>query len=157
MAYSCCFGLRGNMDFPDFLQKSFITSTTGAFHWNCDSDNNPAPHLIPRECVSYTKVKQSELWFFNGNGLNNIFLKFNSFNNLTSRKRSWTTSWLLCGHRELFFEFLAINAIAKIAENFFFLPFVFDRNDDPHQKRARQLQNEFFINLTSKNGAGALV
>ena len=120
MAYSCCFGLRGNMDFPDFLQKSFITSTTGAFHWNCDSDNNPAPHLIPRECVSYTKVKQSELWFFNGNGLNNIFLKFNSFNNLTSRKRSWTTSWLLCGHRELFFEFLAINAIAKIAEKFFF-------------------------------------
>ena len=23
MAYSCCFGLRGNRDFPDFLQKSF--------------------------------------------------------------------------------------------------------------------------------------
>ena len=29
MAYSCCFGIRGNLDFPDFLQKSFITSTTG--------------------------------------------------------------------------------------------------------------------------------
>ena len=29
MAISCCFGLRGNLDFPDFLQKSFITSTTG--------------------------------------------------------------------------------------------------------------------------------
>ena len=29
MAYSCCFGLRGNIDFPDFLQKNFITSTTG--------------------------------------------------------------------------------------------------------------------------------
>ena len=29
LAYSCCFGLRGNLDFPDFLQKSFITSTTG--------------------------------------------------------------------------------------------------------------------------------
>ena len=29
MAYSCCFGLRGNLDFPDFLQISFITSTTG--------------------------------------------------------------------------------------------------------------------------------
>ena len=29
MAYSCCFGLWGNLDFPDFLQKSFITSTTG--------------------------------------------------------------------------------------------------------------------------------
>ena len=28
MAYCCCFGLRGNLDFPDFLQKSFITSTT---------------------------------------------------------------------------------------------------------------------------------
>ena len=23
MAYSCCFGLRGNLDFPDFLQKTF--------------------------------------------------------------------------------------------------------------------------------------
>ena len=23
MAYSCCFGLRGNLDFPDFLQKKF--------------------------------------------------------------------------------------------------------------------------------------
>ena len=23
MAYSCYFGLRGNLDFPDFLQKKF--------------------------------------------------------------------------------------------------------------------------------------
>ena len=23
MAYSCCFGLRGILDFPDFLQKKF--------------------------------------------------------------------------------------------------------------------------------------
>ena len=23
MAYSCCFGLRGNLDFPEFLQKKF--------------------------------------------------------------------------------------------------------------------------------------
>ena len=29
MAYCCCLGLRGNIDFPDFLQKkSFITSAT---------------------------------------------------------------------------------------------------------------------------------
>ena len=28
MAYSCFFSLRGNLDFPDFLQKSFITLTT---------------------------------------------------------------------------------------------------------------------------------
>ena len=28
MAYSCCFCLRGNLDFPDFLQKSFKTSST---------------------------------------------------------------------------------------------------------------------------------
>ena len=28
MAYSCCFGFRGNLDFPGFLKKSFITSTT---------------------------------------------------------------------------------------------------------------------------------
>ena len=25
MAYSCCFSLGGNLDFPDFLKKSFIT------------------------------------------------------------------------------------------------------------------------------------
>ena len=30
MAYSCCFSLGGGiLDFPDFLQKSFLTSTTG--------------------------------------------------------------------------------------------------------------------------------
>ena len=23
MAYCCCLGLRGNLDFPDFLQKNF--------------------------------------------------------------------------------------------------------------------------------------
>ena len=27
MAYSCCFSLGGNLDFPDLLQKSFTTST----------------------------------------------------------------------------------------------------------------------------------
>ena len=29
MAYSVCFSFGGNLDFLDFLQKSFITSTTG--------------------------------------------------------------------------------------------------------------------------------
>ena len=29
MADSSCFGLSGNLEFPDFLQKSFIISTTG--------------------------------------------------------------------------------------------------------------------------------
>ena len=28
MAYSCRFGFKGNLDFPDFLQKKFITSIT---------------------------------------------------------------------------------------------------------------------------------
>ena len=28
MAYSCCFSLGGNIDFPEILQKSFIASTT---------------------------------------------------------------------------------------------------------------------------------
>ena len=28
MNYSCCFSLGGNLDFLDFLQKSFITLTT---------------------------------------------------------------------------------------------------------------------------------
>ena len=31
MAYSCCFSLGGNLDFLEFLQKSFITSTTGVY------------------------------------------------------------------------------------------------------------------------------
>ena len=34
MAYCCCLGFRGNLDFPDFLQKSFITSTTALFEAN---------------------------------------------------------------------------------------------------------------------------
>ena len=35
IAYSCCLSSGGNLDFPDFLQKSFITSTTGlALVWN---------------------------------------------------------------------------------------------------------------------------
>ena len=29
VAYYCCFNLGGNLDFPELLQKSFITSTTG--------------------------------------------------------------------------------------------------------------------------------
>ena len=29
MAYSCCFGLRGNLDFVDVLKKKFKTSNTG--------------------------------------------------------------------------------------------------------------------------------
>ena len=28
ISYYCCFGLRGNLEFPDFLQKSYIISTT---------------------------------------------------------------------------------------------------------------------------------
>ena len=31
MGYSCCFLLGGNLDFPEFLQKSFKTSATGNF------------------------------------------------------------------------------------------------------------------------------
>ena len=29
MAYSCCFSFGGHLNFPEFLQKSFITSTYG--------------------------------------------------------------------------------------------------------------------------------
>ena len=33
MAYCCCLGLRGNLDFPDFLQKKFynINSSKGCY------------------------------------------------------------------------------------------------------------------------------
>ena len=34
ISYSCCFGLRGNLEFPDFLQNSFITSTTAQRYFN---------------------------------------------------------------------------------------------------------------------------
>ena len=29
MAYSCCLNLGGNLEFQEFLQNKFITSTTG--------------------------------------------------------------------------------------------------------------------------------
>ena len=29
ISYSCCFGFRGNLEFPDFLQKKFYNITTG--------------------------------------------------------------------------------------------------------------------------------
>ena len=43
--YSCCFSLGGNLDSLDFLQKSFITSTTTKclnhkFVVNCDDDES---------------------------------------------------------------------------------------------------------------------
>ena len=28
ISYACCLGFRGNLEFPDFLQKCFIASTT---------------------------------------------------------------------------------------------------------------------------------
>ena len=42
MAYFCCFGWRGNLDFPDFLLKSFITSTAGLIlKWShCQSEHS---------------------------------------------------------------------------------------------------------------------
>ena len=33
MAYSCFFSLGRNLDFPEFLQKSFITSITGVYNF----------------------------------------------------------------------------------------------------------------------------
>ena len=32
MTYCCWLGLRGNLDFPDFLQKKFKTLTTGKLY-----------------------------------------------------------------------------------------------------------------------------
>ena len=40
IVYSCCFGLRGNLDFPDFLQKKFY-----------NINYRPAavsPHVLPK-------------------------------------------------------------------------------------------------------------
>ena len=46
MTYSCCFGQRGNLNFPDFLKKSFITSTTGAH-----TTNTKTSHF--KECTAH--------------------------------------------------------------------------------------------------------
>ena len=40
MAYSCCFGLKGNLGCPDFLQKSFIASTTNIIFIRSQTDLN---------------------------------------------------------------------------------------------------------------------
>ena len=45
MAYSCCFSLEGNLDFPEFLQKSFITSTTVG-NMDHDSDDMQLYHTM---------------------------------------------------------------------------------------------------------------
>ena len=38
MAYSCCFDWRGNLDFPDFLQKKFYNiDYWTSFSWGCPS------------------------------------------------------------------------------------------------------------------------
>ena len=42
MAYFCCFGLRGNVHFPDFLQKKFYTMNYWMmFNGNCYSLADP--------------------------------------------------------------------------------------------------------------------
>ena len=37
MTYYCCFGLRGNLDFPDFLQKKFYNINYWIGQWLCGS------------------------------------------------------------------------------------------------------------------------
>ena len=34
MAYSCCFSFRGNLDFPEIIQRIFKTSTAGGMKNN---------------------------------------------------------------------------------------------------------------------------
>ena len=40
MVYSCFFGLRGNLDFPDFLQKKFYNINYGIITWPFVSSQN---------------------------------------------------------------------------------------------------------------------
>ena len=46
MAYLCCLGLMGNLDFPDFLQNSFITSTTDWYFPSVYLSNSNNTHLL---------------------------------------------------------------------------------------------------------------
>ena len=44
ISYYCCFGLRGNLEFPDFLQKKFYNINYGKepllllLAWRCERD-----------------------------------------------------------------------------------------------------------------------
>ena len=60
MAYSCCFGLRGELDFPDFLQKSFVISTTGT-----NVEGNGKSSLATKKLSRWRKGKLF-LYFTNG-------------------------------------------------------------------------------------------
>ena len=40
MAISCCFGLRGNLDFPDFLQIKFYNINYRSNFWRKETRNN---------------------------------------------------------------------------------------------------------------------
>ena len=52
MAYSCCFGLRGNLDFPDFLQKKFYNINYWIHHFVCINGSS-------RLCVYFVRFKRS--------------------------------------------------------------------------------------------------
>ena len=56
-AYSCCFALRGNIDFPEFLQKKFKTSTTGLGTYYINSGENPTKRVIVRIKWRFTRYK----------------------------------------------------------------------------------------------------
>ena len=59
MVYSCCFSLGGNLDFPEILQNSFITSTTGVVYFSrlVNAVYKLATTYIMAKWKRYDKVK----------------------------------------------------------------------------------------------------
>ena len=51
MAYSCCFSLWGNLDFPDFLQKKF-------YNINCWFGNHKKSIRRPLDGGAHKKVEK---------------------------------------------------------------------------------------------------
>ena len=51
MAICCCFGLRENLEFPDFLQKKSFTTSTAGHRQPVDQDNGKAEKPLCLEAI----------------------------------------------------------------------------------------------------------
>ena len=68
MAYSCCLGLRGNLYFPDFLQKKFYNIK----HWQVDNSSltgESEPQARTPEFTNENPLETKNLAFFSTNAV----------------------------------------------------------------------------------------
>ena len=106
MAYSCCFSLGRNLDFPEFLQKSFITSITGQkqsrnwfckisakspFYvesWNIFVERTSRPGKGDSSVVDKVLTKKVESWLF----LQTVITRNNMFRAAVPSGDNWITN-----------------------------------------------------------------